>query len=425
MSTPHSLRHRTADHQLDYSVSGRIDSPWDTAEKVLAVRLDTLGDVLMTTPAIRALKESNPRRHVTLLTSASGASAAALVPEIDDVIVYEAPWMKGSSDSVVGPDRAMIERLRQGNFDASVIFTVYSQNPLPAAMMCYLAEIPLRLAHCHENPYQLLTDWIPDREPGRLIRHETQRQLDLVAAIGCRTADARLSLHVPDSAQHRLFDLLSRIGLDPLQPWAVIHPGATAASRRYPPEQFAQVASQLAGEHEIQVVFTGTVAEQALVDKIRMEMRFAARRAGNPLLPRAYSLAGALRLDEMAALLREAPVLISNNTGPVHMASALGTPVVVLYALTNPQHTPWMTSYRVLSHDDPHDVPCKFCYKSVCVAGHHNCLRLIPPREVVSAALDLLSEHRPERVGLAPTPAVGYVLAVSTKSTSESVEVSA
>ncbi len=96
-----------------------------------------------------------------------------------------------------------------------------------------------------------------------------------------------------------------------------------------------------------------------------------------------------MNLAELAALLRRAPLLISNNTGPVHVASAVGTPVVDLYALTNPQHTPWGVPCRVLSHD----VSCRNCYKSICPEGHNDCLRKIPPGDVVQAALDLL-RHR-------------------------------
>ena len=83
-----------------------------------------------------------------------------------------------------------------------------------------------------------------------------------------------------------------------------------------------------------------------------------------------HSLAGQLGLADLAALIALAPVLVTNNTGPAHVAAAVGTPVVDLYALTNPQHTPWGVPSRVLFHD----VPCKFCYKSVCPERHHDCL---------------------------------------------------
>jgi lipopolysaccharide heptosyltransferase II len=348
---------------------------WAAAENVLCVRLDTLGDVLMTTPALRGLKEARPDRRITLLTSAPGAAAAALVPEIDDIIIYDAPWLKATAPrDNSAPEYAMAERLRARNFDAAVIFTVYSQNPLPSAFLCYLADIPLRLAHCHENPYQLLTDWILDPEPGQEIRHEAQRQIDLMAAVGCAPMERGLSLRVPDGATESVLALLAAEGFDPTRPWAVIHPGASAASRRYPPEQYAVVARRLAAEAGVQLVFTGVKAEIGLIDGIR---------AG---IGPAISLAGMLDLGEMAALLKLVPLLISNNTGPVHMAAALGTPVVVLYALTNPQHTPWQTPSRVLFRD----VPCKYCYKSICPLEHNNCLRLVPPDAVVDAALELM-----------------------------------
>lgn len=356
------------------------DDPWRSATHVLCVRLDTIGDVLMTTPAIRAVKGSAPRRRVTLFTSPAGAAVAPLVPEVDDVLVYDAPWMKATAPRAdSGPEYAMAERLRRSRFDAAVIFTVYSQNPLPAAFLCYLADIPLRLAHCRENPYQLLTHWVPDPEPARFTRHEVRRQLDLVAAVGCRTADERLSLRVPDGARRRVRRLLHGLGVDPGRPWVVMHPGATAPSRRYPPEGFARAARSLA-EGGYQILFTGTGEEGESVECIRTAM-------GAP----SHSLVDRLGLAELAALLALAPVLVSNNTGPVHIAAAVGTPVVDLYALTNPQHTPWAVPHRVLSHD----VPCKYCYKSVCPEGHHNCLRLVPPDAVVAATRDLLAASPP------------------------------
>lgn len=355
----------------------RSAGPWADAARILCVRLDTLGDVLMTTPAIRALKESAPDRRVTLLTSPAGAEAAGLVPEIDEVLIYEAPWMKATlpRDGSL-PDQAMIDRLRESAFDAAVIFTVYSQNPLPSAFLCHLAGIPLRLAHCRENPYQLLTDWVREPEPETCLRHEVRRQLDLVSTVGARTNDERLSVRVPAQAVRKVDRLLAEL-LDGERPWIVIHAGATAASRRYPPEKFAVVARELAEEMGCDILFTGTDPELELIRSIQHRMEVPS-----------HSLVGALDLPAFAALLARAPVLISNNTAAVHIAAAVGTPVVDLYALTNPQHTPWQVTYRVLFHD----VPCKYCYKSVCPEGHHDCLRLVDPKTVVRAAMDLLEE---------------------------------
>lgn len=102
-----------------------------------------------------------------------------------------------------------------------------------------------------------------------------------------------------------------------------------------------------------------------------------------------FTLAGQLDLATLAAVLALAPVVITNNTTPAHLAAAVGTPVVVLYALTNPQHVPWGVPSRVLFHD----VPCKFCYSSVCPEGHHRCLRLVPTEAVAQAALELVQKR--------------------------------
>ncbi|HEX7636960.1 MAG TPA: glycosyltransferase family 9 protein, partial [Burkholderiaceae bacterium] len=94
---------------------------------------------------------------------------------------------------------------------------------------------------------------------------------------------------------------------------------------------------------------------------------------------------------ELGALVARARLVLTNNSGPAHLAAALGTPVVDLYALTNPQHTPWQVPARVLSHD----VPCRHCLRSRCPQGHHACLLGVPPQAAADAALALLAEAAP------------------------------
>jgi lipopolysaccharide heptosyltransferase II len=341
---------------------------WQDVRRLLCVRLDSLGDVLMTTPALRAFRESLPGCRITLLTSPAGAAAARFVPEVDEVIVFCAPWMK-TAPRPAQEDLSIIEELRRHAFDAAAMFTVYSQNPLAAAYLCYLAGIPRRLAHCRENPYHLLTDWVADPEPHQLVRHEVQRQLALAAAVGCSTRDERLSFRVPEEARKRI----ARLGIG--KPYVVVHPGASAPSRRYPPDSFARAMDLLAAESGCDIVFTGDAGERPLAQSIRGAMSSRSR-----------SYAGRLDLGELGALIEAAALLVTNNTGPAHLAAALGTPVVDLYALTNPQHTPWQVASRVLYHD----VPCRNCYKSVCPEGHNDCLRRVAPERVAAAAQELL-----------------------------------
>jgi lipopolysaccharide heptosyltransferase II len=367
---------------------------WGKAKRILCVRLDNIGDVLMTTPALRALKRSAPERHLTLLASRAGAAAAEFIDEIDATIGYAAPWMKqdaGEPESVL----PMAQRLGRCGFDAAVIFTVYSQSPLPAAMLCGAAAIPLRLAHCRENPYNLLTDWLPEREPQDGVRHEVQRQLDLVAQVGCHTPDTRLSFAPPPHAIAWAQQRLRALGLDAAGGWVLIHPGASAPSRRYPPQLWAQAARRLKLEHGCAVVFAGSAGEAELVHAIRVGMR-----------TESFSLCGELDLARLAAVIAAAPVLLCNNSAPAHIAAATGTPVVDLYALTNPQHTPWQVAQRVLFHD----VPCRFCYRSVCPQGHHACLGNVDPAAVAAAGSALLAPREANTERRAVTRTVSEIL---------------
>ncbi|CAH2796063.1 MAG: ADP-heptose--lipooligosaccharide heptosyltransferase II [uncultured Caballeronia sp.] len=342
-------------------------------KRILCIRLDNLGDVLMTTPALHALRAAQPGRHLTLLASRAGKAAAPFIDAIDDVIEYDAPWVKQDAPIDALTDLAMRARLAAAKFDAAVIFSVYSQNPLPAAMLCHLAGVPLRLAHCRENPYGLLTDWVQETEPQHGTRHEVERQLALVAQVGAKATNIRMRFTVRTDDAAALAHKLFARNVDVNAPFIVVHPGASAESRRYPAERFAQAIEHLGEQLQWPMLVTGSRGENALC------------REACGASPHAIDLSSALEFGELAALIQRARLLISNNSGPVHLASALGTPVVDLYALTNPQHMPWQTLHRVLSHD----VPCRWCYRSVCPEDHHACLRGVGVEQVVAAALEL------------------------------------
>src|SRR5256714_2084570 len=168
------------------------DKWWSEVKGVLAIRLETLGDVRGTPPGVHAFKTSLPAATLTLLTSPVGAQVARLNPDLDDVIVYQAPWMdpwhKLPQDSQ--REQQMIATIREGRFDGAIIFTSFRQSPLPAAYLCYLADIPLRVASSIDGPGSLLTT--RHRQHERMI-HEVERGLDLVGAIGLTTGDLDLT----------------------------------------------------------------------------------------------------------------------------------------------------------------------------------------------------------------------------------------
>lgn len=320
---------------------------WKNRINILCIRLDNMGDVLMTQPAMRALKQTVPSRRLTLLTSAAGAAIAPFIPEIDETIVFDVPWVK--TDAADG-EQALLNlsgELRQRKFDAAVIFTVYSQSPLPAAMLCYMAGIKTVLGYCRENPYRLIDCWVPDNEPFGYVVHEVERQLRLVEATGAHTDETRMMLAVPNEARRTAMAKLARRGIVPGARWLVLHAGVSEDKRRYPAADYVKACQALIGQG-YRVVLTGSSSEQRYVEAIAVQL-------GED----AINLAGELSIAELIAVIAAAPVLVSNNTGPVHIAAAMGTPVVVVYAMTNPQHTPWQVAHGVLYFDVPPELRSK------------------------------------------------------------------
>lgn len=369
-----------------------LDPRWSKVRRVLAIRLDNLGDVLVTTPAIHAIRETLPEARITLLASSVGAQAAALDHDIDDLLVYEAPWMdpwqRLPLDS--GREQAMIRTVRQGAFDGAIIFSSYHQSPLPAAYLAYLADIPLRVAASVDGPGSLLTT--RHRHPDRVM-HEVERGLDLVGALGMRTGNVDLQLRVPGDARARMRSLPEVSGIyrhapenafsvgARRRPLVVVHPGCSMPARTYPWELFAEAVNLFVARLGAEVMLTGITQERDLVQKIHARVRPECR-------DRVHMLAGTLSFPDLCALIEMADVTVTNNTGPMHISAAVKTPVVALFALTNPpeQWGPWRVPHRQLYHD----VSCRNCYQRVCPFAQE-CLRLVSPDQVARAVQDLIS----------------------------------
>lgn len=299
-------------------------SSWSECRRVLCVRADNMGDVIMSGPAIRALKETFGW-HITLLTSSAGAPICDFVPEIDDVIVNDVPWVK--TEVPANPENVsnLIDELQRRSFDGAIMFTVYSQSALPAALICLQAAIPRRLAYCRENPYGLLTDWVPDIEPYEIIRHQVERDLFLVKHIDAITKDDRLKLRYPPTR------IIS-------EPYIVAHIGVSEKKREYPKDAWISLIKRLRDETHMTVVLTGSKKERAAATEIRDSIDDLS----------VICLAGELDLSVFIATIYRASLVVSVNTATAHIAAAAQVPLVVLYAATNPQHTPWKSPSKVL-----------------------------------------------------------------------------
>jgi len=343
---------------------------WQHASHILCVRLDTVGDVLMCTPAMRAIKQSRPGRQVSLLTSRGGAAAAPYLPEVDAVLQYCAPWVGSSAAHAPFIDAAMVQSLTAAQFDAAVIFSARHQSALPAAMLCYLAGIPLRLAHCRENPHHLLTHWVEDHEPGKLMRHDVQRQLDLVGSVGFEAESASLSFAVPEEDLSRVERHLASLGIGQHQRLVIMHPGANTRAPCFPAALWADVICGLWQRGGYAIVLAGEVQERPLIDEIRTLCRA-------PF----HSLAGLLHPGQLGAAMRLASVVVCANASAAHMAMAVGTPQVNLHALAHPQRPLSPLAIRLQLPE----ARCNNCCQSTCAPGQCACTGALSPNQVIDA----------------------------------------
>ena len=309
---------------------------WKACKNILCIRADNMGDVIMSTPAFRALKETFGCR-ITLLTSTMGSLITPFIKEIDETIVFDLPWVKTNNAIQSKECFELIEKLKNYQFDAAIIFTVYSQNPLPSALLAYMANIPLRLAYCRENPYALLTDWVPDKEPYSFIQHQVKRDLNLVKSIGAVTNNEHLSICFNENVFETAKEKLKEIGFNQNKKFIIAHAGVSEIKREYPEAFWIDAINILQQQTDLQIVLTGTANEKPLTKRIQQA-------TGENV----FNAAGILNIEEFIAVIAHAELIISVNTATVHLAAALNKPVIVLYALTNPQHTPWLTKNIVL-----------------------------------------------------------------------------
>ena len=347
---------------------------WLEANNILAVRLDNIGDIIMLGPALRAVKETSPQARLTLLASPAGATAVSLLPWIDDVITWRPVWQDVGGRMPFDParERELIDLLAERRFDAALIFTSFSQTPHVPGYVCYLAGIPLRAGESKEFGGSTLTTELRGA-PDEL--HQVERNLRLVEHLGFVVNDRQLELAISNEARAQVPELLARAGIDLDAPFILLHPGASAKARRYLVERFGIVA-RLLTRRGWQVLVTGVEREVALIEELREHA------------PNAHYLIGGTTLSEYAALIERAALVICNDTLPMHLADAVGTPEVVLFSGTDceEQWRPRATRSRLLRRE----TPCHPCYLFDCPIGLP-CLD-ISAEEVVEEVEILLAE---------------------------------
>lgn len=326
--------------------------------RAVVARMDSAGDVLLAGPALRAVARGAD--HVTLLCGPRGRAAADLLPGVDAVLCHHCPWIDAEPEPVTrAATETLVADVAALAPDVAVILTSFHQSPLPLALLLRLAGVPRIGAASDDYPGSLLDV----RHHVAEDVHEVRRALSVVAALGFRLepgADERLRVRRSPAG---------RLGSE--SRYVVVHPGTSVPARAWGPAAHAALVHALAeqGRH---VVVTGSPAEVPLTAAV----------AGPPD-EHVLDLGGLTSLADLAEILARADAVVVGNTGPAHLAAAVGTPVVSLYAPTVPavRWRPWGVPH-VLLYDA---VPCAGCRARDCPIPSHPCLTGVSVDDVLDA----------------------------------------
>jgi ADP-heptose:LPS heptosyltransferase len=327
---------------------------------VLVARLDSAGDVLLAGPALRAVREGCDR--LVLLCGPHGEAAARLLPGVDEILVWSCPWVDPRPRPVDGADvLALAREVRTKRAQRALVLTSFHQSALPTALLLRLAGVPWVGAVSEDYPGSLLD--LRHRLPEEGL-HEVERALSLVEAAGfpAQTRELRLRRPLPDTR-----------ALTGPRPYVVVHPGSSAASRAPGPDWSRDLVKALTRSGQ-RVVVTGGPSETALTAWVAGDL--------------ALDLAGQTTLAELADVLDRARCVVVGNTGPAHLAAAVGTPVVSMFAPVVPAERwrPWAVPHVLLGEQH---LPCAGSRATTCPVPGHPCLDGIDHDVVVAAVGEL------------------------------------
>ncbi len=343
--------------------------PLTPLERILVIRLDRIGDVVLSTPVLQALREAHPSAFIAMLVRPECRDLVEGNPHLNQVLVYD---KAGAHRSVFGAVRMSLG-LRAYRFDAAIVLhPTYRSHWIPV-----LAGIRTRVGFHRKGGWLLTHRLRHTKQEG--ARHEAQYTLELLHPLGMTGSTPRPFVPVQPAAEERVAKRLAEFGIVPKDRLIVVHPSASGPSKRWMPERFAQVADQLSAECAARICLIAGGRDVPVASQVAVMMRQPA-----------CNLAGRLTLAELAALLRRCRLLISNDSGPVHLAAALGTPVVDIFGRCQPglsqgRWGPLGEGHIILQKD----VGCTTCLADKCQI-EFRCLTSLTVEEVFQAALTIL-----------------------------------
>ncbi|SDM88332.1 glycosyltransferase family 9 protein [Allokutzneria albata] len=303
--------------QASAEVQSHVD--WTDFGRILVVRPGNFGDALMLTPALRALRAAAPDSRIDLLTSPSGAAARELVAALDGVVVGTPSWYDRATGTApvdirrcAWQEQALIGSLAKRGYEAMIVFTSATQSPWAAAHAGLLAGIEVRAVHSAETGGLVASHSV--RPPEGPV-HQIDRALHLLHGLGVPVKGAAVRVDIPERARAAADIALGGSST----PFALLTPGCTRDDLRYSATGFATTAAMIA-DSGLPVLVTGSPRERDLVAEVVSRARHPGVRALEPV-----------SVAVLAAVIARAEVLVGNDSGPMHLAEAVGTPVAIAY----------------------------------------------------------------------------------------------
>lgn len=338
--------------------------------RILVTRTDRIGDLILSTPVFEALRKKFPEAHLACLTFLENRQIVEGNPDLNEVILYD---KRGSERGGWGNLR-FAAALRKKRFD-----TVVHLHPTHRMhWVGWLAGIPIRIGYRKKSAW-CLTHSIPDRK-GEGLKHEAEYNFDLLEFLGVSRPE-KLEPVFPLNGKERisLQGLLKNLRFDLELPTVVINPSASCPSKIWQAERFSRLADALYRRHRFQIVVIGARRDRPLARRVK-------EAAESPIL----DLSGKLSLGALGWLLKGARLLISNDSGPVHLARAVGTPVLSIFGRNLPglgprRWGPLGEGGRVLHRE----VACSVCLAHRCRINFL-CLDVISVEEVLAECVSML-----------------------------------
>lgn len=334
-----------------------------SVRKILVRSVNWVGDAVMTTPAIRVIRENFPQAEITLLANPLVSQLFLPHRSIDRVITFD---RNGTHKGVAGRLRLAAD-LRKQAFDLAIILP----NSFESALIPWMAGIPVRLGKKSDGRGLLLTEsYRPDKSV--VISHEVEYYLDLLRHFGFSGLSGRPQLFTTTDEERAAKQTLAEQGITAKDFVIGINPGAAFGSaKRWYPERFAEVGRQLAAEWGARIVIFGGPGETNIAADIERNIDGVC-----------LNLAGKTGMRELMSLIRRCNFFITNDSGPMHIAAAFGVPLVAIFGSTDHATTSPFTDRAVIVRKDVECAPCKLRECPI----DHRCMTAVTAADVVAAA---------------------------------------